>query len=136
MTKWRIADPYKTTDYCIKCGESPDSATHWLGKDGHVYSPPWSKEDEMISSWESHYIQVEIDNLWKNLEQAAFCQAAMSYGYSQGFEHGVTAREFCEPVSGDQTYFPLDLRYWKGKWRNETQDYQAFLESNVSGSGG
>lgn len=27
-----------TSDYCLKCGESPDSATHWAY--GHEYVPP------------------------------------------------------------------------------------------------
>jgi hypothetical protein len=31
---------YKTTDYCDRCGESPDSGTHLLGPNRHDYVPP------------------------------------------------------------------------------------------------
>jgi hypothetical protein len=30
---------YKTTDYCVTCGESPDSGSHLPG--GHAYVPPY-----------------------------------------------------------------------------------------------
>lgn len=32
-----------TTDYCKQCGESPDSATHWIA-DGHDYVDPRGKQ--------------------------------------------------------------------------------------------
>jgi hypothetical protein len=31
---------YKTTDYCGRCGESPESGTHLLGANRHDYVPP------------------------------------------------------------------------------------------------
>jgi hypothetical protein len=31
---------YKTTDYCARCGESPESGTHMLPGHGHEYVPP------------------------------------------------------------------------------------------------
>jgi len=37
-----MPDPtnYKTTDYCARCGESPESGTHMLPGHGHEYVPP------------------------------------------------------------------------------------------------
>lgn len=31
---------HKTTDYCTRCGESPDSGTHLIGPNAHDYVPP------------------------------------------------------------------------------------------------
>lgn len=32
--------PPTTTDYCRVCGESPDSASHWIGASSHPYEDP------------------------------------------------------------------------------------------------
>lgn len=33
-------DEPKTTDYCMRCGESPASASHWVGPSQHAYEDP------------------------------------------------------------------------------------------------
>lgn len=35
-----VFDEPKTSDYCKRCGESPESASHWVGPDQHAYEDP------------------------------------------------------------------------------------------------